>query len=128
MKLVMLLTFLINVNSVYAQDVIRLEQNTPAPYTGILFPEAKAIEIKNQLIEKDYQDIIIKSQARSLDLFKSNEEYYNKQKDILDLQNDKLAKELYEARQTSHWEILGWFGLGVVTTSLAVFGVKQITK
>lgn len=109
----------------YAEDVIFIVKDDKAPYTGYLFPTDKASQMKNKLMDCDLTTKTNESLLTSISLYKKNEEDYNKKIDLLSVQNDNLAKNLYEARQVSFWDRFGFFLLGVVGTTAAAYAVKK---
>lgn len=111
-----------------ADQVRYLLKGETAPYTGFLFDEEKANNIKNAVVERDGYKLINESLERSIQLHKANQELYIQQRDIFRTQNDKLAIELEKERSTSTLSHILWFSLGVLATGIAVYGAKQITK
>ncbi len=123
---IILISFLISIQAF--ADPISLSKDQKAPYDGILFTETKANEIRKELLDKDYLQLQNDSLNRSLDLYKSNENLYGQQKQLLLDQNDKLAKSLYQERMVTNWERLGFFLLGIGVTGLAIYGASQLAK
>ena len=124
--LVKLLVFSMIVNNVaFADDTIVLNKGQSAPFTGLLLTEDKANEVYNDI--KKYK-LLNESLEKSVILYKQNEELYDKKVNILLEQNDKLSENLLQARTTSNWEKILWFGLGFLSVGLGIYGVKAITK
>jgi len=113
---------------VVAADPVYLNKDDKSPYSGLLFTEQKANEIRRELLDKDYLKLQNDSLNRSLDLYKANEALYGQQKQLLLDQNDKLAKSLYQERNLTNWERVGFFVLGITVTGLAIYGASQLAK
>lgn len=124
--LTMLICLIFSVNVI--ADPVLLNKDDKSPYQGLLFSISEAQDLRKELIDKDYLKLQNDSLNRSLELYKSNENLYTQQKQLLLDQNDKLAKSLYQERQVTNWERLGFVLLGIGITGLAVYGAGQIAK
>lgn len=122
------LSFLMIVNNGLAQDAVFIEKDKTAPFSGILFTEPKAREIRLQLLERDAFIKINESLEKSLVAVSNNQKVMEERIQAYKTDNDSLSKELRSSQSFTSWEKLIWFGLGVVATSLAVYGTKQATK
>lgn len=133
--LVTLLTSLTIVNS-YAQtptpapiisangennEVVFIQKDTEAPFTGYLFTPNNASKIKAELIQLDYYKQLELSYEKSIDLYKKNEDIYNFKVNTLLEQNDKLADALYKSKDRDTWENRFWFVAGIFVTGSAVY-------
>jgi len=122
----MLLISLMIVNNqlCLAQEALVLPKGTPAPYTGLLIPETKALDLYNELSK---YKLLSESYERSIALYKGNEEILDKKTKMLLDQNDDLAKKLTDARSTSSWEKAGWFALGFLSVMAGTYAIKVTT-
>ena len=112
-------------NNALAEEAYYITKGTPAKFDGILVPEDKLQELRKSVIELQNEQMVTKSLQRSVDLYKANEELYNKKVNTLTEQNNNLAEQLYSARETSTWEKILYFGLGAGLTGLASYGIYK---
>lgn len=123
-----LLISLTSVSNSFAQDVVELKKDEKAPFTGLLFTEAKAKDIKFQLDERDSFKLMLESSNRSLTLMNDNLKLKDEQLNIVIQQNNNLAMNLRDQRDFNSWERFAWFALGVVATGFAVYGLDKATR
>lgn len=121
------LLFLFSFN-LYAQDSVYLDQDKSAPFAGYLLPKEKVQEFQQMSLDLNNKNLMIESYQKSIDLYKSNEDLYNKKVSTLMDQNDKLATDLNSNRGLTDVERIVWFGLGIVSVGLAVYAGKQFVK
>ena len=124
-SLISLMILLVSHNS-FAQDAVELHLGDAAPYPGILFSIPKAQEIRQNEIQLKAYKLIndsLETTAAELEKIKETED---QKVNILLTQNDSLAKDLADARSTSEFTKILWFSLGVVATSVAVWGAHQV--
>ena len=76
--------------------------------------------------ENNHYRLINLSLAKSVILYKRNEELYTKKISILETQNLDLAKNLESSRELSSVEKTGYFLLGLFAGGLVIYGVKKI--
>jgi len=105
-------------------NVIYLEKNKPAPFSGILFPEQQANNIRRDLLEKDKLELLLHGErsksgnlSQIIQLKEEEIELYRKQ-------NQRLIR----AEQTSNTMQYIWFGLGVLVTGAAVYGAGALNR
>jgi hypothetical protein len=117
---VLALTVVISLSMVgqaWADDVTPQKAGEPAPFTGLLVPEARFTE----LLEAEIELVKLKKQQ------KIDEKY------MLNLE-DMYKKQLTEATKPPKWyetpSANRWFGftIGIVVTALAVYGGAQLVK
>lgn len=116
----MLFVICLSVINVRAEDVVPLEKDQKAPFTGILMTPSKAAELKNELLDKD----MYKAQV---DLYKANNGLLNDQVTLWRDQSQKLSKQLIEER-SGFWTKAGFFLLGAAITTGLAFAVRGATK
>lgn len=109
-------------------EVIILNKDDKAPYTGFLFPREKALEVRRTYLENDELKAINESFKRSIEIYKSNESESEKQKQILLDRNDKLAQQLSSSRDMSNLERIAWFVGGILVTGAAAYGVSKVAR
>lgn len=126
-----LLSFLmigLTISNAFAQEVIMIKKDERAPFEGVLFPIDQAKKTRLELIECDIKKELNASYERTIKLYKENESYQDNKVNILLKQNDELSKSLVEAKSTSDFQKILWFGLGIIATGLAIYGTKEITR
>lgn len=101
-----------------------LEKGQSAPFTGILFTERKAGEIRNDLLELDKQRLLLETEkhrserlGQIINLKDEEIELYNKQNQRLMKSNDRSDTLNYV-----------WFGLGILATGFAVYGAGALSR
>jgi len=128
LQLVLPWILLITGSNSYSNDVVYIDKGTSAPFTGYLFPPAKADSVRKELIEKDGLHLLNVSLTKTVELQKENINLYELRIKNMSEQNDNLAKNLYNERNVTNWERIGFFALGIVATGFAIYGVKSISK
>ena len=125
-KIKSLLVSLLLIGSINAKanDVLFIEKGTPAPYSGVLFTEPKARELRNDILESSKTELQLESEkAKSGNLLqlvqlKDTEiELYRKQNQRLLRLEDTNSKMNYI-----------WFGLGILATGVAVYGAGGLAR
>lgn len=107
-----------------AEDVVSLQKGQSAPYSGLLFSEARANEIRNQLLDKDIQSVVLESSREKLSIHKQIIELKDEQIELYRKQNIKLER----ANQASDTVKMIYFGLGIVLTGAAVYGAGSLSR
>lgn len=119
-----MLIFLTTINS-FAVDTIVLNKGQQAPFDGILMNTTKANTIKGQLLERNTLLEEKDSFEKSLKLYADINQLNTQKVNLLSSENDRLSKELGDAKSTSTFERIVWFSLGVLATGAVFWGVKQ---
>lgn len=122
-----LLVFLLSFSAI-AKDVTTITKGTPAPYDGQLFTHPKAESVRKELIEKDQLKIFNEALKETIAIQDKIIDNKTEQVNILKEQNTKLVKKVEEAGQTSNFEKVLWFGLGIAATSLAIYGASSLVR
>jgi hypothetical protein len=115
-------------NAVLANEVVFLEQNKPAPYSGVLFPAEKANELRKMAIELETLRALNESYIKSIGLYQKTIQLHDEKFNLLNQQNDRLSEALVESRRSSDLQKVIWFTLGVLASGFAVYGAKKITQ
>ena len=105
-----------------------LPKGSTTQYDGFLFDVPRAQELRKiELEHKTYQllnDSLTTTVNEQNNIISQNGEKVK----LLTDQNDKLAKELMDSRQSSEFTKILWFGLGVIITGAAFYGASKITQ
>jgi len=112
-------------NKALADEVQYLSKDSPAPYTGILIPVEKAQELRKDALDLQITKQINLSLTRSVDLYKANEELYDKKITLLNDYNLKLSEALNKSNNTSTLEKAFYFGLGAVIVGFTSYGIYK---
>lgn len=110
--------------TIKANDVVYIEKDQKAPFSGILFNEGKARQLRSDILEADK----VKLQLQS------SEFKYNNLQKIIELKNEELElyekqnKRLVQLTETNEISSYVWFGLGVLATGLSVFAAGSLAK
>lgn len=110
-------------NEIEGARYIKKGEVSPTP--GILLPEETAIKVRYKLIEAKQ---IEESYEKSIKLYKQNEAIYEQKEKTLLEQNDKLAVQLKEARESTQLEKILYFFGGVLLSGAAVYGASKLAK
>ena len=127
LKIFLIIVSLISCN-VYGQEVHVLTQGQPAPFSGVLFPNKKANEIRKQLIQGDGYKLINESLEKSITLYKDNEKLQNEKINLLLTENINLNNRVDSLKKSNDLERVIWFSLGVLATGFALYGAKKATQ
>jgi hypothetical protein len=112
----------LTINS-FAQDSVPIAKGTVAPFSGILLSKPKAEQVRIELIERDQFKLFNETLLQNSEL---QNKIINNQKDQVEIllkQNDKLLKRNDSLNNTERYLI---FGLGVLSTGLAVYGASLL--
>ena len=111
-------------NNSYCEDAVNINAGEKAPFTGVLLSKDKAESIRKELITKDELVLTNNSLKRSIELQDLNLKLRESQVETLLKQNDVLIRH----KTMNDYERVMWVAVGVLGTSLAVYGATRIVK
>jgi len=111
-------------NDAYAQDVVSITKGSPAPFSGILFTEQKANDIRKDLLEGDKTKVKLEARDEQLKLHKTMLELKSSEVELYRKQNERLER----SNKSSDTMNYIWFGLGVFLTGAAVYGAGSLSR
>ncbi len=106
-------------------DSVPINKGTPAPFSGILLSKEKAEQVRIELIERDQFKLFNKTLLDNSDLQNKIISNQKNQVETLLKQNEKL---ITKNNTTNNTERLLWFGLGVISSGLAVYGASLLVR
>lgn len=118
------MTLLISSTNAISNDVVSLEKGKPAPFTGILFSESKAKEVRNELLDKDILTVENKALKKELNITEKIVSLREEEVNLYRKQNERLLK-LDKNNEVMKYV---WFGLGVLVTGAAVYGAGTLSR
>lgn len=111
-----------------ADDVVPIQKDQPAPFNGLLFPQEKAVDARNAIIERDSLKAINLSLDNSVKYYQENSGKDAEKIKLLMDRNDQLSKNLNDERTVTNWERIAWIAAGVVLTGVAFYGLHAVSK
>ena len=108
-------------NNTFADNVVFLDKDKPAPFAGYLMDQEKVDKIR--LLNIDYQEAL-----KTKEYLQKDNDLYAKRLDNLTQYNDKLATEVVSLRENSIWSKIGFFILGAAVTTGVAFGVSKAIR
>jgi hypothetical protein len=127
MRWLTILLICLNLNNAIA-DVVFLDKNKPAPFSGYLFGEEEAQNARNAVIDRDRYRLLSDSLQHTVNLQSENIKLEEKRVELYKTKTDELAKELYSARTVNNWERVGWFILGIAATTAAGYAISHVSR
>lgn len=124
----LILISLLITSSSFAEDAIYLEKDQKSPYSGVLMPESKVIELRNNTLENNTRKLQIDSLNTSVNLLEDIVSKKTEQVGILLDQNDKLSKTAFSERNLNNWEKAGWFVAGLFVAYASVKVGQAVLK
>ena len=105
-------------------DVIYLQKNQPAPFTGLLFTETKAQSVRQELLELDKVRSQLSGEQQKFQLLSGVVKLKDDEIDAYRVQNQRLNSQ----EKVSDTMRYVWFGLGVFVTGFAVYTAQGLSK
>jgi len=115
-------------NASFAYDSVLLQKGTPSPFEGVLFSTEDAGKLRVELLEKETYQLLNESYQKSFNLVEASNKLKDEQFDLVMKRNLELTKSLNSQKDMNDWEKFMWFGLGILTSTLTVYGIKNATK
>jgi hypothetical protein len=101
-----------------------LEKGQAAPYTGILFTERKAGELRSDLLELDKQRLLLETEKNRTERLGHIIKLKDEEIELFQKQNTRL---LNANDRSGNMQYI-WFGLGIVVTGMAVYGAGALSR
>jgi len=114
--------------SLFAEDAVVLKKGQAAPNDGILISQQKAQDIKNDEITMQSLTQLNDSLNKSLQLQSQISDLNQQKVNLLQDQDNKLAKALQDSQSVSDWTKVLYFSLGFVIPVASFYGVRQALK
>lgn len=124
-SLILSLSLLLTTSS-YTADVVFLNKNDPAPYPGFLFDSDKAKVTRQRLLDEDTDKQLIDSLKKSLDLQSKISDLNQNKVNICVTQIDSLSKSVNDSKNLTDLQKFFWFGMGILTFGLVLYGVNKL--
>ncbi len=128
MKHLLLMVLLLNSSIGLADDVIHLNKDDKAPFTGFLFTEEKTRETRIRLIDGDLAEVLNKSYAKENAYLRQNSDYKDTQIKLVTDRNIELSKTVIDQQSTSTVTKVLYFVGGMVVTYVAIKTAHEIYK
>lgn len=132
MKYLIVLSIIFNTHFSFAteckESVQLIEAGQKAQCTGFLFsPDAERQASEAVLDLKYYKEINLKLLERK-ELAEQDYAIMENRMMLYQDQSVLLADKLNSAERYNKWDNMLWFGLGILATSLAVYGASSLAK
>jgi hypothetical protein len=110
-------------SNLYADSVF-IDKGKPAPFSGILFTEEKAQELRSSLLEADKTKLQYETEKHRSSRLGQILTLKDEEIELYAKQNQRLLK----ANERSDTLNYVWFGLGILATGLAVYGAGSLAR
>lgn len=113
------------VNNAYGEDdVVYIEKGEKVPYSGVLFPEQLAKQLRRDLLESDKQVLRLENERSKTERLSEVIKLKDAEIELYETQNKRLVR----AESASNTMSYIWFGLGILTTGVAVYGAGGLSR
>jgi hypothetical protein len=116
--------FLLDAVSTSAEDSVFLDKGKAAPFSGILFTEEKAKQLRVDLLDGDKYKIQLETEKNRTERLLTIQHLKDEEIELYRKQNERLLK-VNDRSDTMNYI---WFGLGVLATGLAVYGAAGLAR
>lgn len=113
---------------VRAEGIVSLQVDEKAPFSGILFSDERANQLRMELIDKDVLEKVNQQLTEEITLFRNNTTLHEGQIKLLTDSNHNLLNKYNDEIKRNETNKYIYFGSGVVITVLSVLLAKQLTK
>jgi len=121
MKYLSLALILCITSTAFADKSTYLDQGSITPYDGFLLDRDKASKVR--LLDIDLQEAI-----KTKEYLQKDNDLYIQRLENVSKENDKLATQLTESRDTSFWSKIGFFLIGSAVTTAIVYGTSRAIR
>ena len=104
--------------------MVFLPKGQAAPYTGILFSESNANELRRAVFDSEIKSIRIETLSEQRDFYHEVSRIKTEEVESFRTQNQLLIMK----QENSKVQNMIYFGLGVLVTGLAVYGARGLSK
>jgi len=111
-------------NEARAEDSVSISRGQPAPFSGILFTDEKAADIRNDLLEGDKNKLLLETEKHRTERLLTIGKMKDEEIELYRTQNQRLLK----TNDRSDTVNMLWFGLGIVVTGMAVYGAGSLAR
>jgi hypothetical protein len=125
-----LIIFLILISNIiaFADNSIVLKAGDKAPFDGILLNQTNAESLKTKVLQLGICTDLNTSLTNSNKLLQDISTQDELKIKAYAAQDNDLAKKTAEEKTTSDLEKFAFFGLGILTTSFAIYGASKLIK
>ena len=124
MTSLLVLICLIGSTAANSQDSQYIEKDQKAPFSGILFTEKKAQELRSELLESDKTKLLLETEKHRTERLGTIIQLKDSEIELYQKQNERLLKTNSRSDTLNYV----WFGLGILVTGMAVYGAGGLAR